>query len=304
MTDLAVFVKSSPRRAGLIAAIMASIAFGLYPAASRAVYADGGTAVCMVIVTAWARGLSMALYCILTRAPLFQTREDRKQAVIGGVFQACSNFGIFLALLYIPGPLVIIIVFSHTLMLLFFMAWRGEVKLDFLNVATTILALLGLTLVLDLWHAQPKTNWIGIALAFVSALATVSRLYVYGHQTKSRHPIVVGAENFLIAAVLTLLALFFQTPHLPASLMGNVYVLASCLSLTLGSFFMFLGISLLGSFQYSLMCKIEPIFTSIFSVLLLKEILSLHQYFGIALVLGSLAVYQIINQRQAKKLGS
>jgi len=83
-------------------------------------------------------------------------------------------------------------------------------------------------------------------------------------------------------------ALFFQMPRLPATLTGDAYVLLSCLSFTFGTFFMFWGISLLGSFQYSLMCKIEPIFTSIFSVLLLNEVLSAHQYGGIALVLASL----------------
>jgi drug/metabolite transporter (DMT)-like permease len=287
---------AKPRHQGLLFAVLASVVFGLYPAASRAVYADGGNVSAMIIMTAWARGLGMAISCLLTRSPLFQTREDRKQALIGGFFQACSNFGIFLALLYIPGPLVIIIVFTHTLMLLFFMAWRGELKLDFLNVATTVLALFGLTLVLDLWHPLPHANWIGIAFAFMSAVATLSRLYVYGKQTQSRQAIVVGAENFLVAALLTLVALFFQTPQLPVSLAGNAYLVAGCLSLTLGTFFMFLGISRLGAFQYSLMCKIEPIFTSLFSVLVLSEVLGFSQYVGMALVLGSLAAYQVISQ--------
>ena len=47
------------------------------------------------------------------------------------------------------------------------------------------------------------------------------------------------------------------------------------------------------------MAKLEPIFTSLFSVWMLNEILSVHQYFGIVLVVSSLAVYQIL--RRAKK---
>ncbi len=298
---LSLFVKNHPRKTGVITAILASAVFGLYPATSRAVYADGGNAAAVILATAWARGLGLALYCLFARQRIFQTREDNKQAVIGGFFQACSNLGIFLALLYIPGPLVIIIVFTHTLMLLFYMAWRGEIKLDFLNIATTIVALLGLSFVLDIWHVQAKAHWIGMGLAFISALATVSRLYVYGHQTQVRPPIAVGAENLLVAAFLLLAVALFQAPHFPDTFMGNVYVAESCLSLTLGSFLMFWGISLLGSFQYSLMCKIEPVFTALFSVFLLNEVLGLYQYIGMALVLGSLAAYQIVCQKRRAK---
>jgi|GEM_PF-1094525 drug/metabolite transporter (DMT)-like permease len=301
MNALVRFFKANPHKVGLMCAALAALTYGLYPPASRAVYADGGNAVLLVIVMTWARGLGMGLYCALTRKPLFQTREDMKQGIIGGALQACSVFGIMFALLYIPGPLVIIIVYTHTLMLLFFMAWKGEIRLDGINIATTIMALFGLTLVLDLWHSQPEANWIGMGLAFMSALVAVGRLYVYGHQTQKRHPIVVGAENFLIAAVLTLPALFFQMPHLPASLTGDACLIAICASVIVANFCMFWGISLLGSFQYSLMAKLEPIFTSFFSVLLLNEVLSLHQYVGIALVTGSLAAYQIAQKRKINR---
>jgi drug/metabolite transporter (DMT)-like permease len=206
-----------------------------------------------------------------------------------------------LSLLYIPGPLAIIIVFTHTLMLLFFMAWRGEIKLDVLNIMTTISALFGLTLVLDIWHLQSKTHWIGMGLAFITALSAVSRFYVYGKQTRERHPIVVGAENFLVAAILTLLVLLFQTPKLPSSMSGYAFVIVSCASIAFANFCMFYAISILGSFQYSLMAKLEPIFTSLFSVLLLKEILGLHQYFGIGLVVGSLAGYQFLRHKTYSK---
>jgi len=289
-------------RKGLVVAVLAAIVFGLYPAASRAAYADGGNAVCMILVTAWMRGLGMAFACLLRRAPLYHSKKDIKNALIGGFFQACSNLGIFLSLLYIPGPLVIIIVFTHTLMLLFFMAWRGELKLDTVNVLTTILALLGLTLVLDVWNIQTETHWIGMGLAFISALATLFRLYIYGQQTKNRNAMVVGAENLLIAGLLVLPVMLFQMPHLPLSWTGNFYVLASGLSLTLGSFLMFWGISLLGAFQYSLMAKLEPIFTSLFSVLVLNEVLGTNQYIGIVLVIGSLIAYQLLVEKKKRKI--
>jgi hypothetical protein len=181
---------------GILIAIMAAVTFGLYPATLRAVYADGGNAAFVIIATTWARALSMGLYCIFKGSPLFRNHKETRQSIIGGIFQAISLFSILIALVYVPGPLVIIIVFTHTLMLLFYMAWRGEIKLDRTSLITAITALLGLTLVLDIWHPQTNTHWIGMGLAFMAALATVSRLYVYGHETKLRNPIAVGADNY------------------------------------------------------------------------------------------------------------
>jgi threonine/homoserine efflux transporter RhtA len=67
---------------------------------------------------------------------------------------------------------------------------RGEVKLDVVTVVATITALLGLSFVIDLWHHQDKGNWLGIVLAFIAAIATFSRMYVYGRQTKALRPAI------------------------------------------------------------------------------------------------------------------
>ncbi|MDE2030609.1 MAG: DMT family transporter, partial [Alphaproteobacteria bacterium] len=283
---------------GLIVAIASALVFGLYPPTLRAVYADGGSAFLMIVVTTWMRMLGLVLYCRATGAPLFQTRENVKHAFIGSLFQTASIFGILLALLYMPGPLVLIIMFSHTMMLLLFMAWRGDVKLDAVSVIATAAAFLGLTLVLDIWHPQKTTYWIGAALAFMAALATMGRAYLYGKLTQNRKPITVGAEVFIFVSLFTLPALFIQTPHLPASTAGYIYALVSCLSLTLGTFGIFYGISLIGPFRWSLFLKLEPIFTALFSIMIFGKFLKLSQYIGMAVVLISLAGYQIVMQKR------
>ncbi len=296
MIQLSKIDSHSPHKIGLLFAILGAILYGIYPPAARAVYQDGANAALVIIFMTFARGLSMALFCLRSRLPMFQTHDDCKQALIGGAFQACTTGSIFLSLLYIPGPLTIMIVFMHTLMLLFFMAARGEIKLNAVNISTTIVALLGLTLVLDVWQPQPGSHWIGMGLAFFAAIMCVGRQHAYGAQTATRNPIVVGAENFLVAAAITCVALFFEMPRLPQTLTGLFYLIVTCASVVLATFSMFFGIAILGAFQYSLMAKLEPLFTSLFSVLFLKEILSLSQYFGMALLIGSLAAYQLLSR--------
>ena len=246
------------RNRGILLAIASAIVYGLYPPAARAVYAAGGNPMFMIVATALSRALGLGFYCALSRKPLFQTREDTKQAVIGGFFQALSILAIFASLVYLPGPVMIIVLYTHTLMLLFFMAWRGDVKLDAVSFGAAIIALGGLSLVLDVWHPG-RLSLIGLGLALVGAVTTMGRLYVYGHLTKSRNPAVVGAEAFIIAALFILALLFFSPVHVPVSSKGYVFALLGCLSLVAGTFFFFYSVSMIGSFQFSLLCKIEPI---------------------------------------------
>jgi len=282
--------------------IITAILFGIYPNALRAVYRYGGDASFMVLLTAWGRALSMIGYCLWTRKALFQNRADLREAIAGGFFQALAVIGITSALMFLQGPLVTIIVYTYALMLLFFTAFRGETKLTMATFLTMLAAFGGLTLVLDLWNGAFSLSWMGVGLAFIAALATANRIYIFGKQSSQRHPIVVGAECLLVAALLVSLtilikSLLYQPPHLPNVLAGYGWAVVDCLAVTIGGFTMFYGISLLGSFRWGLFSKIEPIFTSLFSIWFLGEFLKWQQYTGILVVLISLALYQIMDRR-------
>lgn len=283
---------------GIFLAVIVAMLFGMYPPSIRAVYMEGGNIAFAIIAAAGARASLLTGYCVFTKKPMFQTREDIKQAIIGGLCQAFSGCATMAALSFTPAPIVIMVIFTHTLMLLFFMVWKGEVKADFITLATTLAALIGLGFVLDVWHKQPLTNIGGIILAFLAALATVGRMYVYGHQTRERNPAVVGSENLLMAAIFTLPVLAVQTPHAPSSIAGFGWTFLACGASALAAFLMFYGISFMGSFRWSLFSKVEPIFTALFSVLLIHEILKPHQYFGMIIVAGSLIAYQITHKPQ------
>lgn len=286
---------------GILVVIGSAIVFGLYPPAARGVYADGGNAVFVILITITMRALALTVFCGVTRKALFKKAEDTKFAMICGVLQSLSVIGIFGALVFLPGPLVIIIVFTHTLMLLFFMAWRGEMKLDRLTILLTVMALTGLGLVLNVWNPDYLyASLAGIALAFMTALATGARTYLYGQLTRERNPAVVGAETFIFAALFTLAILFWDMPQLPVSAAGHGWAALACLSLVLGTFGMFYGIALLGAFRWSLFLKLEPVFTALFSAILLHEFLNWHQYVGMMIVISSLAAYQYVEHRNIK----
>lgn len=285
---------------GIAYCLATAIIYGAYPPANRAVYADGGNDIFILVVVSWTRALSMMLYCIAAKKPIFQTRSDLRQAIIGGFFQTLTMIGVASSLVFLQGPIVSIIVYTYALMLLFYTSMRGETKLTFATFLTTLAAFGGLTLVLDVWKNPLTLSCIGISLAFMAALTTASRIYVFGTQTRQRDPMIVGAECLMFTALFCTLTVFFKTPHVPISSVGYGWAFIACLSASVGSFTMFHGISLLGAFRWGLFSKIEPIFTSLFSIWFLGEILKWQQYLGILVVIISLVVYQLFEQRRER----
>lgn len=292
-------------RAGVWIAVVSAMLYGLYPPAARAVYGDGGNAVFLMILTTFLRAAFLGVFCLARREVPFSSVQDRKLALAAGFFQALSIIGIFSALTFLPGPLVIVIVFTHTLMLLFFMAWRGEVQLDSFTIATAAVALAGLVFVLDVaGHlgtgdvARTQGFLLGIGLSFLSAVATFVRVYLYGRLVTARSPTVVGTENFITALFFLLPVALFVSPQLPQTATGFFWAGMAGASLALASLAMFYGIRALGAFRYSLFLKLEPVFNALFSVAFLHEILKGSQYAGMAVVIGTLALYQYIEHRR------
>lgn len=291
-------LKPSKATIGIFLALFTAFAFGAYPAASQAVYKDGGNTIFLMILTTSVRAALLTLVSLTSKEKLFSSKENIRTGLTGGFFQAITVLGIFAALHYLPGPLMIIIIFTHTLMLLFFMAWRKEIALDITTILTALCALIGLAFVLDIWHQKQASSWIGIGFGFAAAIATVSRLYVYGQQTKARNPAIVGAESFLCAAIFVILGMFIQTPALPATSSGYLWAMIACASMGIGTCSMFYCIARIGSLNYSMLNKLEPIFTSLFSFLLIGEVLNWTQYVGIGLVIASLASYQYMQYQK------
>ena len=286
---------------GILITVFAAFAYGLYPPTARAAYAMQANVVAVILATTWLRALAQVVFCRLKKLPLF-VGGISKTNILGGFWQALSIIGIMGALQFLSGPVVILIVFTHTLMLLALLIYKKEMDFNLSILLSTIGALFGLGLVLGLWQADIEIIWAGVGLAFLSAIATFNRLYIFGKLTQNQHPIIVGAETFLMAAILLTGLLFWQMPVWPNQFIGFVWIGLSAVSLTMGTFAMFYGISLLGSFRYSLLAKLEPVFAAAFSVIFFGEHLTWQQYIGMILVLLSLAIYQYMSQAKSKAI--
>lgn len=287
---------------GLTVTIAAAIVFGLYPACMQLAYRDGANSTFVVLFSTLARALLLAIFAALRGHSLLPTGTQARAYISGGFFQAVSIGGILASLQYIPGPVTIVILFTHTLLLLFYLAIVGERKLTPASLISASLALLGISLVVDIWSTSTTSlSGVGISLAALASVATASRLYVFGRQVVDTNPALVGARIFTVTFLFTLMLLFIEVPAAPDSTTGLLFFLLGSASLVLGTFGMFYGIWLLGSFKFSLFVKFEPIFTALFSFLLLGEALRPIQYIGIGVVVVSLVGYQLYEKTSSLK---
>ncbi len=286
---------------GILVAIGASLVYGLYPACSQRAYQEEASVTFVILFTTFVRALSLAFAARVSGEAVFPRGRELSWMLSGGFFQSLSIVGIIWSLKFIPGPITVTVIFTHTLMLLLFLAVRREIRLNTNSVSSTLFALLGVTLVVDVWGLPVDPR--GLALAFLGALATASRLYVFGKQVQAFHPAVVGARVFSAAFLFLLALCFLELPTLPETGSGMWWATLAAVSLSLGSFGTFYGIALIGSFPFSLMSKMEPIATALFSYLLLEETLKGAQYIGIALVIANLVSYQWFELRRKNSIG-
>jgi drug/metabolite transporter (DMT)-like permease len=278
---------------GILLSIGSAVVFGLYPAAAKRVYLEGGNPQFVILVTTCARALALIAFCIATQRSFIPEGKRIKPAVVGGVCQCGSIFGIIVSLQYIPAPITIIVMFLHTVMILLYSALKGEIQCGAKLIIITIAALCGIGLVVDAWSYMGGSNLLGLVLALFAASMTAIRLYVFGKEVHEDHPIVVGAQVFLIAAIIASLLTLGSGVVVPRTVAGLNWTVVCSFALITGTFGMFYGIAQLGSFQWSLMAKLEPVFTTFFALLLLGESLSNSQYLGMAVILGSLVWYQL-----------
>jgi drug/metabolite transporter (DMT)-like permease len=282
---------------GIIITGLSAIAFGLYPSTAKLAYMEGANSVFVIIVTTLIRALFLVTICLFQKKT-FQIKDKNARAILlAGFFQAGSIFGIIASLVYLPAAVTITLVFTHTTMLFLLLAYKKEADLNAITLFTTVAALFGVSLVVDLWNTQSEVSIFGLFLASLAAVATTIRLYMFGRQLEKGDPAVVGAHIFTAAFLFTLLFMFYQWPVAPISSIGYLWVIVSGLALAVPTYGMFVGISLIGSFRFSLILKMEPIFTALFAVLIVGEILKPVQYFGMALVIVSLVAYQVYSKK-------
>jgi drug/metabolite transporter (DMT)-like permease len=233
-----------------------------------------GAGVPLITAMAWRYVLAAALLCLMPQIRLLGSMPRRKIVqllVIGGFGQALITYLSLHALEYIPvGPLAFLF-YTYPAWVALLAAARGTEKLTPLRIVALILALGGVTIMVG--APTGRLNPIGVMLALGSALLYSAYLPAL-ERVQQDAPAVLASFLLIVGAAATFLVSALIAGELFAptglSVWANIFLLAF-VSTVIAFSFLIKGLAVLGPVRTAIIATVEPFFTAILGVLVLKN---------------------------------
>jgi len=220
--------------------------------------------------------------------------------VIGGCGQALITYLSLHALEYIPvGPLAFLF-YTYPAWVALLAAIRRTERLTPLRIVALTLALAGVTIMVG--APTEKLNPIGVLLALVSALLYSVYLPALEHAQEGMPSMIAtfllvagAATSFLIASILT--GEFFLSADI--AVWSEILVLA-IVSTVIAFLTLIKGLAVLGPVRTAIVATVEPFFTAMLGILVLRNQLSTATLIGGILIAAAV----LLIQRNSTQLAS
>jgi drug/metabolite transporter (DMT)-like permease len=249
----------------------------------------------LLTAMAWRYLLGAALLVIV--APIKQIRllpggRIFQLMLIGGVGQALITYLSLRALDYIPvGPLAFLF-YTYPAWVALIAALRRTERLTLVRVMALVLALTGVTIMVG--APTEKLNPIGVTLAIVSALLYSVYLPALEH-VQEDIPALLSTFLLIAGAAISfvLAALFSGQLFVPGgtSVWSNIVLLA-LVSTVIAFSALIKGLSVLGPVRTAIIATVEPFFTAVLGVLVLRNQFSASTLIGGVLIAAAVLVIE------------
>jgi drug/metabolite transporter (DMT)-like permease len=276
--------------------VTAALSFSSVDILIKVVYASGMDVMTLVSL----RGVLVVafMWLWLRAAPPVRrhTSRQRLTALSIGVLFAGTMFGLLKAISLLPVSVAILAYFAYPLLTGLGGAVTGVDRLGWPALLTATSAFLGLTLMLGAEFDNLSTIGIvwalgGAILRAVSLLATRAYLYDTDPRLTTWYSMLPSTVLFMLGSVV------IGEWHTPQSLAGWVAFVATSTASTLSTLLIYLSTNRIGPFRTAFIMNLEPLVTTILSILLLGEILTPLQAGGAAVMLASLCAFQFVRAR-------
>lgn len=277
-------------------AITAALSFSSVDIMIKVVFASGMDVATMVSLRGVLVVAFMYAWLRLRPPPVRHTRRQRLIAWIIGVLFAGTMFGLMEAISLLPVSIAILAYFVYPLLTGVVGGITGIDRLSLPALLTALAAFLGLALMLgaELDHLSGA----GIAWALAAAaLRTISllmtRAYLNGTDPRltTWYSMLPSTLLFLIGSALA------GDWHAPNSFLGWAAFAGTSAGSTLSTLLIYLSTNRVGPFRTAFIMNLEPLVTTILSMMLLEEWLTTPQAFGAGLMLASLCAFQFARAR-------
>jgi drug/metabolite transporter (DMT)-like permease len=249
----------------------------------------------LLTAMAWRYLLGAALLALaipVNQLRLLPRKRILQLMLIGGVGQALITYLSLRALDYIPvGPLAFLF-YTYPAWVALIAAIRKTERLTPLRVTALVLALTGVTIMVG--APTEKLNPIGVTLAIVSALLYSVYLPALEH-VQEDIPALLSTFLLIAGAAISfiLAALFAGELFLPqgAAVWSNIFLLAFVATIIAFSA-LIKGLSVLGPVRTAIIATVEPFFTAVLGVLILRNQFSTSTLIGGVLIAAAVLVIE------------
>jgi drug/metabolite transporter (DMT)-like permease len=238
----------------------------------------------------------MFVWLRISPPPLSHTRRQRRIAWVIGVLFAGTMYGLVEAISLLPVSIAILAYFAYPLLTGIAGGLTGLDRLGWPALLTALAAFLGLTLMLGAeFHnlSGPGIAWALGAAGFRVVSLLMTRAYLNGTDPRltTWYSMLPSTLIFLIASVV------IGEWHMPGNLLGWAAFAATSIGSTLSTLLIYLSTNRIGPFRTAFIMNLEPLVTTILSMLLLGEMLTPLQAIGAVIMLISLGFFQFVRAR-------
>jgi drug/metabolite transporter (DMT)-like permease len=228
--------------------------------------------------------------------PIWHTHRQRLIAWVLGILFAGTMFGLMQAISLLPVSIAILAYFAYPLLTGIAGGITGVDRLGWPSLLTAVAAFLGLTLMLGVEFNH--LSGAGIAWALGAAGTRTVSLLMTRAYLNGADPRLTTWYSMLPSTLLFLTGSALAADwHMPGSLTGWAAFAGTGVGSTLSTMLIYLSTNRIGPFRTAIIMNLEPLVTTILSILLLREALTPLQALGAAVMLVSLSVFQFVRAR-------
>ena len=290
--------KIDPQLTGIILVLLGALSIGIMPSAAKIAYQEGANPIAAILLRSLVGMFGLAVFMIIRRINFHLTLENFRKSSITGITQSLSSLGIMGSVAYIDVSLSVLIIFFFPFLVILFNHFWGQSRLTSTIIICFVVAVSGLGLALGV--SFDKLNMAGVGLAIIGMVSTAIMVLIVSSVTRKIGAIPATFQMTVWTCLFYLLIVWLapqigwlEPASYPNSSLGWVSIFAAGTSFILGYVFFFLGAEIIGSSRASMLSITEPVLIVLAAVVLVDEWLSPLQWFGLAMVIGSLIVIEL-----------
>ena len=285
-------VAAERRFLALLPGIVAALSFSAADILGKVVFNDGMDVMSFVTT----RGVLTALFFWfwLRGSPPARshTRRERGVSLTLGVLFAANVFCLLGAIKLLPLSIAILTYFTYPLLTGLAGAATGIDRVGWRGLAAALVAFIGLGMMLGARLGDVSLLGVAGALAasgmrVASMLVTRASLHGSDSRLNTWYSLAPSAVIFVLASLLT------QDWTPPATLGGWLAFIGMSITSTVSVLTIFISIARIGPFRTALIMNLEPLISTLGSVLLLGEVMRPVQALGGAIMLAALSAFQL-----------